>query len=93
MIHLTFIAVMALVAQGAYAAQQEGMILHSLSRLFAKLPTWTHKPTHTCPVCMVSVWGVPALFYLAHFGGLCLDPWLLPVYLLAAAGLNWILPG
>jgi hypothetical protein len=73
---------MAMVAQGAYASQQEGMILHVLTKAWMKLPTFFHKPTFTCPVCMVSVWGVPTALVIG-----C-EPMLLPVYLLAAAGIN-----
>jgi hypothetical protein len=80
--HLLIAALMAMVAQGAYASQQEGMILHVLTKVWMKLPTFFHKPTFTCPVCMVSVWGVPTALVLG-----C-EPMLLPVYLLAAAGIN-----
>ncbi len=89
MTHLTFIIVMALVAQGAYAAMQEGMVLHPVGRLLALLPLWLHKPTHTCPVCMVSAWGLPALYYTSYFTAAPIEVALLPIYLLAAAGINW----
>ena len=80
--HLLIAALMAMVAQGAYASQQEGMILHVLTKAWSKLPTFLHKPTFTCPVCMVSVWGVPTWFVM---GG---ELVMLPVYLLASAGIN-----
>jgi hypothetical protein len=80
--HLLIAALMAMVAQGAYASQQEGMILHVLMKAWMKLPTFFHKPTFTCPVCMVSVWGIPTALLLGA------EPMLLPVYLLAAAGIN-----
>jgi hypothetical protein len=80
--HLLIAALMAMVAQGAYASQQEGMILHILTKAWMKLPTFLHKPTFTCPVCMVSVWGVPTWYMM---GG---ELVMLPVYLLAAAGIN-----
>jgi hypothetical protein len=80
--HLLIAALMAMVAQGAYASQQEGMILHVLTKTWMKLPTFFHKPTFTCPVCMVSVWGIPTALLLGA------EPMLLPVYLLAAAGIN-----
>jgi hypothetical protein len=80
--HLLIAALMAMVAQGAYASQQEGMILHVLTKAWMKLPTFFHKPTFTCPVCMVSVWGIPTALLLGA------EPMMLPVYLLAAAGIN-----
>jgi hypothetical protein len=80
--HLLIAALMAMVAQGAYASQQEGMILHLLTKAWMKLPTFFHKPTFTCPVCMVSVWGIPTWYMM---GG---ELVILPVYLLAAAGIN-----
>jgi hypothetical protein len=48
------------------------------------IPTWISKPLATCPRCMVSAWGIPAA--LLTFPDLNL--WLLPVYLLAACGLQ-----
>ena len=80
--HLLIAALMAMVAQGAYASQQEGMILHVMTKAWMKLPTFLHKPTFTCPVCMVSVWGIPTWYVM---GG---ELVMLPVYLLAAAGIN-----
>jgi hypothetical protein len=87
--HIAIILIMAFVAQGAYACMQQGMILSWLGFAFQALPTWLHKPTHTCPVCMVSVWGIPAVYYTAAFMGISIEPLMLPVYLLAAAGINW----
>ena len=89
--HVSLILIMALVAQGAYAAQQDGMILHFLAKVWEFFPTWLHKPLFTCPVCMVSLWGIPAIFYVSHFSGYVIDPRMLPVYLLSAAGINWAL--
>jgi hypothetical protein len=83
--HVLIVALMAMVAQGAYASQQEGMILHLLTKVWGYLPTYLHKPTFTCPICMVSVWGVPTALVLGA------DPMLLPIYLLASAGINAIL--
>lgn len=77
---------MALVAQGAYAAQQDGMILHFLTKVWEFLPTWFHKPLFTCPICMVSVWGIPTWWM---FGGGYLI--YLPFYILAAAGINAVI--
>jgi hypothetical protein len=47
-------------------------------------PYWLSKPLATCPRCMVSAWGIPAA--LLTFPDINL--WLLPVYLLAAVGLQ-----
>jgi hypothetical protein len=82
--HVLIVALMAMVAQGAYASQQEGMILHLLTKVWGYLPTYLHKPTFTCPICMVSVWGVPTALVLGA------EPMLLPIYLLASAGINAI---
>ena len=87
--HIAYIFIMAFVAQGAYAAMQDGMILAAIGRLLSRLPLWMHKPTHTCSVCMVSIWGIPALLYVAWATGASVDLLILPVYLLASAGLNW----
>jgi hypothetical protein len=84
--HVLIVALMAMVAQGAYASQQEGMILHVLTKVWGYLPTYLHKPTFTCPICMVSVWGVPTALVLGA------EPMLLPIYLLASAGINWMIP-
>jgi hypothetical protein len=40
---------------------------------------------------MVSAWGIPTLYYVAHMSGIAVDPFMLPVYLLASAGINWAL--
>jgi hypothetical protein len=48
------------------------------------IPAFWAKPLATCPRCMVSAWGIPAA--LLTFPDL--NPWLLPVYLLAACGLQ-----
>ena len=82
--HVLIVALMAMVAQGAYASQQEGMILHLLTKVWGYLPTYLHKPTFTCPICMVSVWGVLTALVLGA------EPMLLPIYLLASAGINAI---
>ena len=87
--HLTFLFFTAFVAQGAYAAMQPGMILSWLGTLLGYLPTFLHKPTHTCPVCMVSVWGTVAILALWMLGGAHLYGLMIPVYWLAAAGVNW----
>ncbi len=86
---LLFIVVMAFTAQGAYAAMQPGMILAWVGEALGTLPTWLHKPTHTCSVCMVSGWGIPAMLYTSQMAHIPLEPYMVPVYLLAAAGINW----
>jgi len=73
--HLIYIVLMALVATGAHIVQEDGMILHPLAKLLGQLPLFT------CPVCMVSVWGIPAALY---FGA---HPDYIVPYLLASAGL------
>ena len=87
--HAAYIFIMAFAAQGAYAAMQEGMILAALGRLLSRLPLWLHKPTHTCSVCMVSGWGIPVLLYVSWATGMPICIGMVPVYILAAAGLNW----
>jgi hypothetical protein len=83
--HIEIIAVMALVPLGAWIAMGDGMVLEWWSRFVSDsfLP-WFAKPLATCPRCMVSAWGIPAA--LLTFPDL--NPWLLPVYLLAACGLQ-----
>lgn len=79
--HLIIMACMAAVAIGAHVAQEDGMVLHFLTKLWAKLPTVLHKPLFTCPICMVSAWGIPAALWMGA------NPWMLPVYVLGAAGI------
>jgi hypothetical protein len=52
-----------------------------------RIPDWMKKPLIACPRCMVSVWGIPAVYAL----GYAPEGWLLPVYLLAACGLQELL--
>lgn len=54
------------------------------SPLPSRFPTWLQKPLATCPRCMVSAWGTPAALLLFPD----LNLWLLPVYMLAACGLQ-----
>ena len=75
---------MALVPLGAHVAMGEGMVLHWWWKAMQALPPILAKPLGTCPRCMVSAWGIPAA--LLTFPDLNL--WLLPVYLLAACGLQ-----
>jgi hypothetical protein len=62
--HLINIAVMALVPLGAWVAMGEGMVLHWFYLLTEKLPPTLGKPLGTCARCMVTGWGVPAVFLL-----------------------------
>jgi len=48
------------------------------------ISAWLRKPLAECPRCMVSAWGIPAA--LLTFPDINL--WLLPVYILAACGLQ-----
>lgn len=80
--HFLIVVLMALVASGAHHVQQEGMILERVGKAWAFLPSFWQKPLWTCPVCMVSVWGIPAMFVVAPH----LWPYL-PLYLFASAGL------
>lgn len=82
--HLAIVAVMALVPLGAWVAMGEGMALHWLYKIIERLPKWVNKPLGTCPRCMCSAWGIPAA--LVTFADL--NPWLLPLYLFAAVGLQ-----
>jgi hypothetical protein len=82
--HLIIIGVMAVVPLGAWVAMGEGMVLDWWAKLVSTLPTFLQKPLATCPRCMVSAWGIPA----ALFTFPDLNLWLLPVYLLAACGLQ-----
>jgi hypothetical protein len=60
------------------------MVAYLPLREFTNLLRWLSKPFATCPRCMCSIWGIPAA--LLAFPDLNL--WLLPVYLLAAVGLQ-----
>lgn len=85
--HLIIVVLMALVSYGAHIAMQDGMIAARLGRLFAKLPTALHKPTHTCPPCCVSTWGTSVWLGLVLGLGLGFPIWTLPIHIIAAAGL------
>jgi hypothetical protein len=83
--HLEIIAVMALVPLGAWVAMGEGMVLEWWAKFITtKVPPFWAKPLATCARCMVSAWGIPAAFLTFTD----LDPWLLPVYILGAVGLQ-----
>jgi len=83
--HLEIIAVMALVPLGAWVAMGEGMVLERWAKFItANVPPFWTKPLATCARCMVSAWGIPAA--LLTFPDL--NPWLLPIYILAAVGLQ-----
>lgn len=57
------------------------------SPLPLRFPPWITKPLAECPRCMVSAWGIPAVLWTFPD----LNLWLLPVYMLAAAGLQELL--
>ena len=77
---LTIVFLMGMVATGAYIVQQEGMILHWLTKLWSVVPPFWQKPLWTCPACMCSAWGIPTWF-------LCSDLPLmyLPAHVVAAS--------
>jgi len=60
------------------------MIVYFPLRETANLLRWLRKPMAECARCMVSAWGIPAA--LLTFPDL--NPWLLPIYILAAVGLQ-----
>lgn len=78
---VVIVMLMAFVANGAYMVMLDGMILGFLGKLMDRLPIWLHKPTHTCPFCMVSVYGIPLWFLLSDF-----PIYMLPIHLIAACG-------
>lgn len=82
--HLEVILFMALVPLGAWVAMGEGMVLEWIAKACEPLPWWIRKPLADCPRCMVSVWGIPAALWVFPD----LNLFLLPVYMLAAAGLQ-----
>lgn len=83
--HLVAVVIMALVARGAAFALSEGQALWWIGRHLYRLPLWLNKPLGLCGHCAVSIWGTTALWIL-H---LLPDPlWWLPLYWLAAAGLQ-----
>ena len=87
MSHVEVIALMAVVPLGAWTAMGEGMVLRWWWKAVQALPVWLQKPLATCPRCMVSAWGIPAALLVFPD----LNPWLLPVYLLGACGLQEML--
>lgn len=82
--HLVIIAVMALVARGAFVSMGPKMVLSFVAKWIENLPEWLRKPLGSCSYCMVSAWGIPAVYAL----GLWPQWYLLPVYLLCAVGLQ-----
>lgn len=85
MTHIIAIAIMALVARGIAFALSSGQVLEVIGKVLHRLPPQLHKPLGICGHCAVSVWGTLALIVLHMLP----DPlWLLPLYWLAAAGLQ-----
>ena len=62
--HAINIAVMALVPLGIWVATGEGMVMEWMHKLVSRLPPMLAKPLATCPRCMVTGWGVPAVLLL-----------------------------
>ncbi|TXH44723.1 MAG: hypothetical protein E6Q97_32350 [Desulfurellales bacterium] len=88
MTHLEIIAIMGLVALGVWAAMGEGMVLSifrkGVEEMFQPLVA---KPLATCPRCMVTIYGTGAVLLL----GYTFDPWMWPVYICGAVGLQEML--
>ena len=85
MVHLAGIVIMALVARGISFAVSDGQVLAWLGNILNNLPLSIAKPFGLCGRCAVSVWGT---FALIAFGMVPELPYLLPLYWLAAAGLQ-----
>lgn len=83
--HLVAVVIMALVARGAAFALSDGQALWWIGKHLHRLPLAIAKPLGLCGHCAVSVWGTTAL-YILH---LLPEPlWFVPLYWLAAAGLQ-----
>lgn len=85
--HLGIIFLMAYVAYGMHIAQQDGMILGWLGKLWKVFPTWLQKPLWTCPPCMCSVWGGLTLYCYMTATCAPIIVGMIPIYLLASAGM------
>lgn len=86
--HLIIASIMACVALGARYSMLENNILGPLGRAVEKLPSaYLRKPLGVCERCMVSAWGTPAVFLLGYRP----EWYLLPVYWLAAVGIQEML--
>lgn len=85
---LTKIAILCTVAMGMRLAMLDGMVLGRLGALIEKVPSaYWRKPLGTCERCMVSTYGTAALAILDM-----MPVWYqLPIYWLAAAGLQELL--
>lgn len=74
---------------GFHTLFQPGMILFKLSnKLTLMIPPrfeWIHKPLWLCPPCMSSIHGFCGFFLAGH------DITLIPAYLIALTGLNYLL--
>lgn len=88
MTHLEIIAIMGLVALGVWTAMGQGMILHGYYRWASTtLPAWAFFMTAECSRCMVTIYGTSAVLLL----GYTFDPWMWPVYICGAVGLQEML--
>lgn len=86
--HLEIIAIMGIAALGVWTAMGEGMVLEPVRRFIeAGTSSFWAKPLATCARCMVTIYGTSAVLLL----GYTFDPWMWPVYLCAAAGLQEML--
>ena len=81
---LAIIAIMAIVPVGAWVAMEEGMALAWLGKVLDKIPEPFRHPVRSCQRCMVSVWGTLTVLAL----GMCPEWYVLPVYWIAAVGLQ-----
>ncbi len=82
---MTIAAIMSLVALGGRFALLEGHVLGWMGKIIEAIPNaYLRKPLGTCERCMCSVWGTTAVLVL----GFRPDWYLLPVYWLAAVGLQ-----
>jgi len=74
-----------LVIFAVYTLMSEGMLLEKVGNWIRKtVGDYWCKPLICCPPCMASIHGT--WFYLAYIG----LNWTLPVYVLALAGLNYL---
>lgn len=88
MTHIEIIAIMGLVALGVWAAMGQGMILHGYYRWASNtLPAWAFFMTAECSRCMVTIYGTAAVLLM----GYTFDPWMWPVYICGAVGLQEML--
>ena len=87
------------VIQGIHGTTRKGMALgfveqfwtnteQKKSRLSRFISNFLSDPLSECPVCMSSIWGIGLFFIFSAFPFFMIEPWLLPVFLMAIAGIN-----